>query len=249
MFTRVDPLFTPVPIRKCLNNAMTSENAFMARLQHSAVVLLVLLVVPTTWLAAQSSADQPAGSEMHVPAGTRENANRLHGVAGEITSLKPTALELKTLDGKTVRANLTEKTRYRKDRQPGKFSDFKVGDVVFVGGQPSSDNVWNAEVVATRSDHDQQSMRDALGKVFIVGEIKVIKGTSLVILRPDGVTQTIAVDENTSFRKDEESITLADFKPGDHVFGRGEVKDQIFVPAVLGLGEPRFMFRDEKEPH
>jgi hypothetical protein len=62
----------------------------------------------------------------------------------------------------------------------------------------------------------------------------------LTIQRPDGVTQTISVDENTSFRKDGESITLADLKPGDHVFGRGEIKNGVFVPAVLNLGQPRF---------
>jgi hypothetical protein len=84
-------------------------------------------------------------------------------------------------------------------------------------------------------------LREALGKKFILGEIKSVQGVQLTILRPDGVEQTITVDENTSFRKDGESVTLADFKAGDHVFGRGELKNGVFVPVVLNWGEPRFM--------
>ena len=46
------------------------------------------------------------------------------------------------------------------------------------------------------------------------------------------------MDEGTSFRNQKrESITLADIKTGDHVFGRGEVKNGIFVPQVLNLGD------------
>jgi hypothetical protein len=81
-------------------------------------------------------------------------------------------------------------------------------------------------------------MREGLGKQFIAGEIKAIEGTTLTILRVDGQTQTIQVDENTSFRKQGESITLADFKPGDHVHGRGELKNGTFFAAVLNSGDP-----------
>jgi len=83
-----------------------------------------------------------------------------------------------------------------------------------------------------------KEFREGLGKRFIAGAIKSIEGTRLTIVRPDGVEQTITVDENTSFRKQGESITLADLKAGDHVFGRGELKNEIFVPAVLNVGEP-----------
>ena len=80
-------------------------------------------------------------------------------------------------------------------------------------------------------------MREGLGKEFIVGEIKAITGTQLTILRPDGVTQNITVDESTSFRKQDQSVTLADFQVGDRVFGRGEMKNDVLVPAVLNVGE------------
>lgn len=77
-----------------------------------------------------------------------------------------------------------------------------------------------------------------MGKEIIAGEIKAIDGLKLTIARVDGEIQTITVDENTSFRKQGESVTLADLKPGDRVFGRGQLKDGVFVPAVLNVGAP-----------
>ena len=157
-------------------------------------------------------------------------------------------MTLKTFDGKTASIILSDGTQFHIDRQPAKLSDFKVGDAVLVRGEASGDNAWQAELVAKRANNaGEAEFRDALGKRFIVGEVKAINGVQLTILRPDGVTQTITVDENTSFRKEGESVTLADFKVGDHVFGRGEVKDGVFVPAVLGWGDPMKMFSGQAE--
>jgi uncharacterized protein DUF5666 len=75
-----------------------------------------------------------------------------------------------------------------------------------------------------------------MGKKFIVGEVKAINETKLTIARPDGQTQEIEVDENTSFRRGRESITLPDIKVGDFVRGRGEIKNAIFVPQELIVG-------------
>ena len=73
----------------------------------------------------------------------------------------------------------------------------------------------------------------------------------------DGETQTIQVDENTSFRKGRESITLPDIKAGDKVFGRGAVNSAgVFVPTMLNVGEMRMMMmgpgegqRGQTPPH
>jgi hypothetical protein len=99
---------------------------------------------------------------------------------------------------------------------------------------------------------EARNFAEGMGKRFIAGEIKSIDGTQLTIQRPDGVTQKISVDEDTSFRKNGESITLADLKPGDHVSGRGELKNDVFVPAVLNVGQPKFGMQGQNEapaPH
>jgi len=174
------------------------------------------------------------------PGGARGNRSgrQFQGVIGTITAVDKSQMTLKTTDGKTVTVNVSADTHFRKDAQPAALEDFKVGDMVMVGGEPAGDDTWNARFVATRGV-SSQAMRGEMGKNFIAGEIKSIDGTHLTILRPDGETQTIQVDENTSFRKRGESITLADFKAGDHVFGRGEAKDGVFVSSVLNLGDFR----------
>ena len=188
----------------------------------------------------KSAADQAQGDQAQPGLNRRGWEGRFQGVAGTITGIDKNKLLLKTMDGKAVTVNLASDTRYRKDRQPATLADFKVGDTVMVGGDPAGENVWNARFVSSRSGGDAE-MRESLGKRFIAGEIKSIEGTSLTILRVDGESQTIQVDENTSFRKQNESITLADLKPGDHVFGRGELKNGTFVAAILNAGEPQPM--------
>ncbi len=216
------------------------------------ISLLVLLLSLAVWSGAQ---DQSAPStDSQAPAATQPEGRRFRGmgVAGTITAIAANSITLKTRDGQTATVNLTDNTQFNKDRQPAKLADFKVGDMIFVRGQSSGQNTWQAERVAERSGMGgggmgtgggmgQGGFRDALGKTLIVGQIKSINGTQLVITRPDGVDQTITVDENTSFRKQGESITLADLKAGDHVFGRGELKNNVFVPAVLNLGDPGMM--------
>jgi ribosomal protein L21E len=198
-------------------------------------VLALPQETPSTPTGSQTQGDQaPPGPNR------RGGEGRFQGVAGTITAIDKNQISLKTQDGKSVAVKLSSDTRYRKDRQTAALSDFKVGDMVMVGGDPAGENAWNARFVASRSGAGQ-AMREGLGKQFISGEIKAIEGTSLTILRVDGQTQTIQVDENTSFRKQGQSITLADFKPGDRVFGRGELKNGTFVAAVLNAGDPQQM--------
>jgi len=178
---------------------------------------------------------QEPGSEQPGP------RHRGPGVAGTITAIDASEITIKTPDGATVQVTTTEDTQFRKNRQPAKLTDFKVGDDIFVGGN-LKDGVVQAIMVGSRPPGGPgPELREALGKHFIAGEVKAINGTQITVRRPDGVTQNITVDENTSFRKDQESITLADIKVGDHVFGRGEIKKDVFVPADLNLGEPHFM--------
>jgi hypothetical protein len=91
--------------------------------------------------------------------------------------------------------------------------------------------------------------RDDLGKKFIAGEVKAINETKLTIARPDGQTQEIEVDENTSFKRGNESITLPDIKVGDFVRGAGELKNNVFVPTELAVGRPpRMRMGDSGNP-
>ena len=93
---------------------------------------------------------------------------------------------------------------------------------------------------------DPARMKRVVFRADSPGHVKDLAGyrKTHTLLRGAGVyghyvdqDQTIEVDENTSFRKQGESITLPDIKVGDKVFGRGEMKNETFVPQVLNVGD------------
>lgn len=212
--------------------------------QLSFVAILLALCV-AGWAQGPDNAppsDQPQAGQQQGQWG-RGGGRHGPGVAGTITAISGNVITVKTMDGSTAQVNITDQTRFRKQRQDAKLTDLKVGDNIFARGQKSSDGSVQAEMVAVPPQGMQANFREGMGKNFIMGEIKSISGTQIEIARPDGQTQTIAVDENTSFKKDRESVTLADFKAGDRVFGRGEVKNNVFVAATLNQGQPGMMRR------
>src|SRR5207247_1970762 len=72
-----------------------------------------------------------------------------------------------------------------------------------------------------------------LGKDFVFGEVKSVDAPKITVMRPDNVTQTLELNEETSLRKGRESVTMADIQPGDHVFVRGGVQANAFVPKMV----------------
>jgi preprotein translocase subunit YajC len=219
------------------------------------IFISLCLFVSMLCVAQTTPASPPSEDQGPPPAqGSQRNGQRPPGLAGTITAIDAHAITLKTRDGQTAQVAIDDKTQYRKGREPATFSILKVGDTVFVRGEKTGENAWRAAVVATRGQDDGPvgDFAEGMGKRFIAGEIKSVDGTQLTIQRPDGVTQKISVDEDTSFRKNGESVTLADLKPGDHVFGRGELKNDVFVPAVLNVGQPKFGMQGQNEappPH
>ena len=214
------------------------------------VAVLLLLAAPLLCSAQTSDkpADKPASPEAQPRQG--RGMRQGQGIAGTIGEIKPDGFTVKTMQGKTVTVKVTSETRFRKDRQDAKLADFKPGDMVMVGGEPAGNDAWTARFVASRQgagEGDMQALREGMGKQFIAGEVKAIDGTKLTIARSDGQTQTIEVDENTSFHKGRDSITLPDIKVGDRVFGRGQLNAAgVFVPATFNVGDMSMMMGGER---
>jgi hypothetical protein len=171
---------------------------------------------------------------------------------GKVTAIQSGAIDIMNADGQTVVIKLTNKTEFRKDRQPAKRTDFKVGDLIIVRGDENPDHTWTAQVVAARSmnaggrggfggpggpgvrergEFAQQA--GTLGKDYVAGEVKSVDAPKLSVLRTDKVTQTMELNEDTSLRKGRESITMADIQPGDHVLARGAMENDTFVPKTV----------------
>lgn len=219
------------------------------------VAVFLLLAAP--WLCSAQTSDKPVPSDKPVspqaqPRREGRGMRQGQGIAWTIGEIKKDGFTVKTVQGKTVTVKVTSETRFRKDRQDAKLADFKPGDMVMVGGESAGNDAWTARFVASRQgvgQGDMQALREGMGKQFIAGEVKAIDGTKLTIARPDGQTQTIEVDENTSFRKGRDSITLPDIKVGDRVFGRGQLNAAgVFVPATFNVGDLRMMMGGERPP-
>ena len=173
--------------------------------------------------------------------GTREG----HGTIGKITAIHGNSLQLAKPDGSTVTVNLTDKTEFRKDRQPAKLSDFKVGDFVMASGDENSDHSLTAQSLRGRSANGGPGGSGAgpgggaafgeMGKDFVAGVVKSLDPPKLTVLRADNVTQTLELNEDTSLRRGRESITMADIQPGDHIVVRGGLQNNAFVPKAVIL--------------
>jgi hypothetical protein len=200
------------------------------------IMFVTLLSLASVWCLGQDAPASPDGQPPAPPNAQMEHHYR-PGVAGTITAINGNAFTVKTINGQTARVTLNDKTQFRKDRQPATLADFKVGDQIFVRGESTGENAWQADMVNAGPAGGFGGMREGMGKEFIAGQVKAISGTQLTILRPDGVTQSITVDEGTSFKKQGQSVTLADIQVGDRVFGRGAMKGDVFVPSALNVGE------------
>ena len=199
-------------------------------------LLCALAAVAAAQDTPQATPPQGGGMGMHREGGMR-GGRMGRGVMGEITAVNPDGFTLKTMQGNAATVKVSSETKFMREQQPIKMSDLKVGDTIRVGGSPDANDptTWNANFVSDVSAQAKQ-FKENLGKTMIAGEVKSIDGTKLTILRPDGQTQTIEADESTSFHKGRESVTLADIKPGDHVMGRGSLKNGVFVPSELRIG-------------
>ncbi len=73
-----------------------------------------------------------------------------------------------------------------------------------------------------------------MGKVTAIHELKIT-----IERANDKQTQTVAVDENTSFRKRREDVTLADVNVGDFISAQGALHADTFLATTLRIMPPR----------
>lgn len=197
------------------------------------VALCASGVRPQDAPAANAGAPQP--KQGHA-AGDFESGPR--PLFGKITALHDGSIEITKPDGGLVVVKLTNQTVYRKNRAEAKLTDFKIGDTVLVRGDENPDHSVTAKLVGGRTGLRAGAggggmmwgAEGTLGKDYVVGEVKSMDPPKLTVLRTDGVTQTLELNENSSLRRGRESITMADIQVGDHLMARGALENGMFVP-------------------
>jgi len=168
-----------------------------------------------------------------------------HGTIGQITAIQGDNFTVTRPDGTKVTVKLTGKTEFRKDRQPAQQGDFKVGDFVMVRGEENTDHSITAELLGGRSAGGGPGggpgggvFFGEMGKDFVAGEVKSLDPPKVTLQRPDNVTQTVELNEETSLRKGRESITMADIQTGDHLVMHGAMQNGVFVPKTVMVVSP-----------
>jgi len=219
---------------------MKSKHVFVASILFLSIAAVSLGQTPEVPPPQDQSQAPPSGGG-HGPGHGGGMMQGRGGTIGKITSMSGDSLLLTRPDGTTVTVKLTGKTEFRKDRQPAKLADFKVGDFVMVRGEENPDHSVTAQILGSRSGNSGpgggQSMGE-MGKDFIAGQVKAIDPPKLTVLRPDNVTQTVELTEETTLRKGRESITMADIQPGDHVVLHGALQNNVFVPKAVMVLSP-----------
>ena len=224
----------------------------MKRMTYKSLWLSLLLLLGVATALAQDPApsqdQQQPGAQQGPPRRQGGMEGRGQGLFGKITAINKGSLELAKPDGTTATVKISDQTQFRKDRQPAKLEDFKVGDMVMVRTDDSGGQSLTALMIAGRTGGGPggtgmggpgagMMAMGEMGKDYVFGEVKSIDAPQLTILRPDNVTQTIELNEDTSLHKGRESVTMADIQPGDHVFVRGAMQNNSFVPkSVMVIG-------------
>jgi preprotein translocase subunit YajC len=174
------------------------------------------------------------------------------GLMGTVTEVAADHYTIKTDAGDTYIVHFSANTHIMKQmaRQGGegggnppqmlKPSDIKVGDAVGVMGDvdaaaKSVGAMWIAQLDPERAKQ-MREMQANYGKTWLMGKVTAINETKIALMGAvDNTAHTFVVDENTTFRKRREPITLADVQVGDVVRAEGAVKDGVFAAATVSV--------------
>jgi len=224
----------------------------------AAVVLLFALAPCANSQSPQQDSNQtpapPSGEMRKGPDGsTRGQQGRGRGLFGKISALQSDLIEVTRPDGTKISVKLTASTEFRKEREPAKLSDFKVGDNVVIRtnqGEPDAAGATAVMVASVPAGFAVRGgpggpggMPGTQGRDFVMGEVKSLDPPRITVLRVDNVTQIVELNEDTSLRKGRDSITMADIQPGDYVIARGAAANDVFVPKTLNVVPPEMWKR------
>jgi hypothetical protein len=182
------------------------------------------------------------------------------GVAGTVTEIAPDHFKVKTETGEVYTVFYSVNThivkgggprRRRSDNeppvtppQPIKAADIKVGDAIASTGEldTAAKSVGAVAIFLIDPERARQmrEMRDNYGKTWLMGKVSVIHEVTVTLQGgPDNSSHTFMADENTTFRKRREPITLADVQAGDVVRVEGSIKNGTFLATtVVVMGPP-----------
>jgi preprotein translocase subunit YajC len=126
--------------------------------------------------------------------------------------------------------------------QPIKPTDIKVGDAIGAMGEvdAAAKSVGAAVIVQIDPERakEMRELQASFGKTWLMGKVTAINDAKVALQSSvDNAAHSFVADENTTFRKRREPITLADVQVGDMVRVEGAMKDGVFVAVSVTVRE------------
>lgn len=209
-----------------------------------------------------STPDQAPGSGMrHGGRGFGAGGWEGRGVAGTVTEVASDHYTVKNESGETYIIHYSANTRIVKQQpmpkrendqegeagmrmgrgnppEPIKATDIKVGDAVMAMGEVDQSTKSVGAMMVMQLDPERakqmQAMQAEFGKTWLAGRVSAVNDTAITLQSPvDQASHTFVADENTSFRRRREPITLADVQVGDNVRVQGAVKNGVFTASQV----------------
>ena len=224
--------------------------------------LALAFLVATLPIAAQDPSASPQQRDQHAGRrswGTGSMMGR--GVMGSVTEITPDHFTIKTDSGDLYTIHYSVNTRIMKGgggfrpSQSGndapftppiaiKPTDIKIGDAIAASGEmdPAAKSVGAVVIfqVDPETARRMREMQANYGKTWLIGRVTAVNDANVTIQGgPDNATHTFTADENTTFRKRRDPITLADIQPGDTLRVEGALKNNTFVATTVSVMGPR----------
>jgi Domain of unknown function (DUF5666) len=191
------------------------------------------------------------------------------GLVGTVTEVAADHYSIKTDAGETYTIHYSANTRIVKQTAQGqgqgrgrgegerggggfggnppetiKPADIKVGDAIAAMGEIDATAKSVGAVMVAQLDPERakqmREMQANYGKTWLMGKITAVDGVKVTIMGSvDNAAHWFVADENTSFRKRRDPITLGDLGVGDTVRVEGAVKDGSFLATTVNaMGAP-----------
>jgi hypothetical protein len=185
------------------------------------------------------------------------------GLMGIVTEVAPDRYTIKTDAGESYTVHFSANTRIFKMPAGGmrrgggegggqggsppqeiKASDIKAGDIIEARGEVDSTAKSVGAVAVVQVDPERakqiREMQANYGKTWLAGKVTAIDGVKVTLMSSiDNASHAFVADENTTFRRRREPITLADIQVGDTVRVEGAIKGGVFTATTVGdMGAP-----------
>lgn len=149
----------------------------------------------------------------------------MQAIRGTVARVAGSQVYVKARSGVVYQVETGANTHFVKDGAGAPANSAHAGDTVLAGGELDAKKHTLGAVFVAVVDAAELAELDERqaqwGKTWLAGTVTAKRGTSLVIKRPDGVVNTVMVDEDTSFRKRHQSITLPEIQVGDGMTATG----------------------------